>query len=383
VGAGSLLSACGAGGDPASSSKPIRVGMLTDITGAIGFYGKAASNTAKLWIERQNAAGGLLGRQLQLVLEDSASDPSVGASKAKKMVQQNNVDVVVGGISSAMREAIKGQLIGRGGKLYFYPQLYEGGECEKYLYCTGPVPPQQVDPLIAYLAQQGGSRYYLPGADYVWPHQVNKQVAKAVAANGGTVTGEEYFPLDNTDYSKAVSDIMSNGTDVIFTTIVPPGAWNFFQQLSDRGYQKQGGKVVCVWVDETAFSAVQPQYIQGLISCLDYFKGVSDPFSEKLYKEYAAKFGSSGSLSASGTAGVWRALGLWGDAVARSKSLDRDEVAEALNTSKLDQALGGPTAMAPGENHCVMNLYVGEVQGKEMKVIETLSSVEPAQGCDL
>src|SRR5204863_4116623 len=160
-----------------------------------------------------NAKGGLLGRQVDLYLEDSATNDSVAAAKAAKLVEQDHVDVILGGIYSSTRQAIKGPAVVTGKTLYIYPEQYEGQESDPLIFCTGPVPAQQVDPLIPWLMQQTGAKnFYLPSADYIWPHTMNQKVGEMVTAHGGAIVGEEYFPLDHADYGATIEKIMSGGT---------------------------------------------------------------------------------------------------------------------------------------------------------------------------
>src|SRR2546426_1433088 len=200
----------------------IKVGVITDQTGALSFLGIANANVARMVINDINASGGLLGRQIELCLEDSATTDAVAEAKATKLVEQDHVDVILGGIYSSTRQAIKGPAVVKGKKLYIYPEQYEGQESDPLIFCTGPVPAQQVDPFIPWLMQQtGAKKFYLPSADYIWPHTMNKKVRDVVTANGGAIVGEEYFPLDHADYAKTVDKIMSSGADVVFNTTGP------------------------------------------------------------------------------------------------------------------------------------------------------------------
>src|SRR6478672_10762310 len=132
----------------------IKVGVITDITGPLSFLGSANANVAKMVINDINSKGGLLGRQIDLYLEDSATTDSVAEAKARKLVQQDQVDVIFGGIYSSTRQAIKGPAVVEGRKLYIYPEQYEGEECHPLIFCTGPVPAQQVDSMIPWLMQK-------------------------------------------------------------------------------------------------------------------------------------------------------------------------------------------------------------------------------------
>jgi branched-chain amino acid transport system substrate-binding protein len=160
-----------------SAGSSIKVGVITDQTGPLSFLGIANANVARMTIDEINAKGGILGRKLELYLEDSATTDSVAEAKATKLVEQDRVDVIFGGIYSSTRQAIKGPAVVKGKKLYIYPEQYEGQECDPLIFCTGPVPAQQVDPLIPWLMQQtGAKKFYLPSADYIWPHTLNKKV---------------------------------------------------------------------------------------------------------------------------------------------------------------------------------------------------------------
>ncbi|MGH3025016.1 MAG: transporter substrate-binding protein, partial [Gaiellaceae bacterium] len=160
---------------PRSSEDPIKVGVIADQTGPLSIIGLANANVARMVVGDLNAKGGLLGRRLELHLEDSATDDDVAAKVARKLVEQDEVDVVLGGIYSSTRQAIKGPVVVEARKLYIYPEQYEGQEYHPLLFCTGAVPAQQVEPLIPWVMQHTGARtFYLPSADYIWPHVMNR-----------------------------------------------------------------------------------------------------------------------------------------------------------------------------------------------------------------
>src|SRR5436309_1979178 len=207
--------------------RPARVGLITDQTGALSFMGIANVNVTRMVIDDINAKGGLLGRPVELYIEDSATEDDVAAAAAARLVDAD-VDVVVGGIYSSTRQAIKVPVVDKAGKLYLYPEQYEGQECHPLIFCTGPVPAQQIEPFFPWLMKETGARaFYLPSADYIWPHTLNKKVREVVSERGGEIVGEQHFPLDHIDYDAVVADIMATGADVVFNTIVPPGLTPF------------------------------------------------------------------------------------------------------------------------------------------------------------
>lgn len=368
-------------GEPTTSTDPIKLGVITDQTGALSFMGIANANVARMVIDDINASGGLLGRQIDLYLEDSATTDSVGEEKATKLVEQDRVDVIFGGIYSSMRQAIKGPAVIAGKTLYIYPEQYEGQECEPLIFCTGPVPAQQVEPLIPWLMQKTGARrFYLPSADYVWPHVLNGKVREAVAANGGAIVGEEYFPLDHTDYRETVEKISSSGAEVVFNTIVPPGLTPFLELLHDSGFAKRGGSLVCTYFDENFLNLVPAAHVEGLYSCLDYYQEVSDPFSKDLIARYDRLYPGDAKFTAgSACSGMYRGLKLWEAAVKEAGSLAQEDVIRALDHARIAEGPGGPAEMVPGQHHVRMNMYIAQANDGHFRVVENLGVIDPKE----
>jgi ABC-type branched-subunit amino acid transport system substrate-binding protein len=364
-----------------SAGRSIKVGVIADQTGALSFVGIANANVARMVIGDINAKGGLLGRHVELYLEDSATNDTVAETKAAKLVEQDHVDVLLGGIYSSTRQAIKGPAVVKGKTLYIYPEQYEGQECDPLIFCTGPVPAQQVDPFIPWLMQQtGAKKFYLPSADYIWPHTMNKKVRQVVTANGGAIVGEEYFPLDHADYSQTIETITSSGAEVVFNTIVPPGVTPFLEQLYNSGFTKRGGHLVCTYFDENFLNMVPAAHVEGLYSCLDYYQNVSDPFSKKLLNQYDTLYPGNAKFTAGGAcSGLYRGLKLWEAAVKEAGSLKQEDVIKALDHAKIAQGPGGPAEMVPGQHHVRMNMYIAQANNGNFKIIKNLGVIDPKE----
>ena len=361
-------------------NRSARVGLVTDQTGALSFMGIANVNVAKMVIDDINARGGLLGRPIELFVEDSATDDEVAAVAAAKLVGAD-VDVVVGGIYSSTRQAIKGPVVDEAGKLYLYPEQYEGQECHPLIFCTGPVPAQQIDPFFPWLMQETGAKtFYLPSADYIWPHTLNKKVREVVTTRGGEIVGEEYFPLDHTHYEHVVDDIMASGAEVVFNTIVPPGLTPFLEQLHGAGFTRRGGTIVCTYFDENFLNLVGAEQVEGLYGCLDYYRAVDDPFSIELLNRYEARYPGSAMFTAgSACTGTYRALKLWEAAVTEAGSLDQGDVIGALDHARIAEGPGGPAEMVPGQHHVRMNMYIARSEGGTFKVVQNLGHIDPKE----
>lgn len=368
----------------ANAAGPIKVGIATDLTGPIGFAGNANANIARMVVEQINADGGVLGQPLELHIEDTASNESVAVGNVRKLVQRDRVDVVLGGITSSMRNAIKDVIVGRGKTLYIYPQLYEGRECTPYIFCTGPTPAQQCDELIPWLIKNGGKRFAFPSANYVWPHVLNEYARGVVEANGGEVVLEEYYPLDQVEYSATVNKIMNENIDVVFNTVIPPGVGPFIKQLYEAGFQQRGGRLSCVYYDENTVALNAAHEWEGLASCLDYFRVLTrageDPFSAKLQADYDERYAGDVLFTAGSAAtGMYRGLKLWEAAVNEAGGVERDEVAAALDHAKIAQGPGGPAEMVPGKRHCRMNMYIAVASEGKYSVISKSEMVDPKE----
>ncbi len=357
----------------------IKVGVIMDLTGPLSFLGVANANVANMVIDDINANGGLLGRRVELLIEDSATTDSVAEAKATKLVEQDNVDVILGGIYSSTRQAIKGPAVVKGKKIYIYPEQYEGQESNPLIFCTGPVPAQQLDPFIPWLMQQtGAKKFYLPSADYIWPHVMNKRMRELVTSNGGTIEGEEYFSLDHADYSKTVEKIQSSGSEVVFNTIVPPGLMPFFEQLHNSGFTKRGGKLVCTYFEENLLNLLPPAQVNGLYGCLDYYQTVSDPFSVELLEKYNKRYPGGPMFTAgSASTGTYRGLKFWEAAVKEAGSLNQEAVITAFDHAKIAAGPGGPAEMVPGQHHARLNMYIAQARNGIFEVVKNLGPVEP------
>jgi branched-chain amino acid transport system substrate-binding protein len=353
--------------------------MIADQTGPMSFMGIADANVAEMVVKEINAAGGLLGQPIELHVTDSETTDEAAEACATRLVQEEQVDVIFGGILSSTRQAIKGAAVVDGKTLYLYPEQYEGQECHPLIFCTGPVPAQQVDPLIPWLMDRtGAKKFALPSAEYIWPHIMNDKVRAIVESKGGEIVEEDYYPLDQMDYAETVEKIMSTGAEVVFNTIVPPGVVPFFQQLHDAGFSERGGHLVCTYFDESCLNLVPAEQVDGLYSCLDYYQDADDPFSKELLGRYNELYPDGAMFTGGGAcSGMYRALRFWEGAVREAGSLDQEAVIAALDHAKIAVGPGGPAEMVPGQHHVRMNMYIGQVRNGAIEIVESLGAVDP------
>jgi branched-chain amino acid transport system substrate-binding protein len=360
---------------------PIKVGVIADQTGPLSFVGLANANVVRMVIGDINAKGGLLGRHLELCLEDGGTDDAMAAAAATKLVGQDGVDVVFGGIYSSTRQAIKGPVVEKGKTLYLYPEQYEGGESDPLIFCTGPGPAQQIDRFIPWLMEKTGAKtFYFPSSDYIWPRVLNDRVREIVAAHRGSIVGEEYHPLDHMDFAATVERINASGADVVFNTVVPPGVAPLLAGLHESGFTSRGGQLVCTYFDENFLNMVPAAHVEGLFGCLDYYQAVDDAFSQKLLAQYEALYpGDATFTGGSGCSGLYRALHLWAAAVAEAGTLEQDDVIAALDHAAIAEGPGGPAAVVPGQHHLRMNMYIAQARDGRFEIVESLGAIDPQE----
>jgi branched-chain amino acid transport system substrate-binding protein len=192
--------------------------------------------------------------------------------------------------------------------------------------------------------------------------------------------GEEYFPLDHTDYRATVERIASTGADVVFNTIVPPGLAPFFEQLHDSGFTRRGGQLVCTYFDENVLAMLPTAHAEGLYSCLDYYQAVDDPFSRKLLAQYDALYpGHAKFTGGSACSGLYRGLRMWAAAVTEAGSLAQTDVIAALDHAEINEGPGGPAVMVPGQHHVRMNMYIAQARGGRFEIVERLGAIDPRE----
>lgn len=374
-GLGSVLAAC----SPSAPSGPIKVGVLTDVTGAFGVVGKSNVETAQFTIDEINAAGGVLGRQLQAAVADSASDTSVAATAARQLIEKDKVDFVIGTVTSATREAVKGIIATTGKTLLVIPTSYEGGDCTQNMWVVGAVPNQQVDPMVAYAVGKGAKTWYLCGADYLYPRNMLKEVKAQVAAAGGTIVGEDYYALTATDVASIISKALAAKADAIFDVTILPLSVQFVKGVVGGGFK---GIHMSPLYDEGVNSLFGPD-VAGIISVQDFFSsGTHDDFTTKEMAAYKAKYPKGIFASSFNSAAWYRGIYMWKLAVEKAGSTDLAKVNAAFDSIKLDKGFGGAAAMKPGTRHCTLPMQMGEMQADgSVKIIKDLGTIDPTGQC--
>lgn len=378
-----FLAACSSGsetetestGDESSTAETVKVGVLHSLSGTMAISEVAVKESTLMAIEEINAAGGVLGKQLEPVIEDGASDWPTFAEKAKKLIQNDEVVTVFGGWTSASRKAMLPVFEENNG-LLFYPVQYEGLEASPNIFYTGATTNQQIIPAVTWLLQNKGKKFYLLGSDYVFPRTANKIIKEQLKAEGGTLVAEEYTPLGHTDYSTIISKIKQDKPDVIFNTMNGDSNVAFFKQLKDAGISATDITTMSVSIAEEEINAIGGDILEGHYAVWNYFQTTDTPENKVFVENFKAKYGADRVTADPIEAGYFGVY-LWKAAVEKAGSFEVAKVKEAA--PGIEFAAPGGKVVIDGENqHVYKTVRIGQVQA-DGQFKEVWNSGEPVK----
>ncbi|MCM3783618.1 urea ABC transporter substrate-binding protein [Neobacillus mesonae] len=359
----------------AADGDTIKVGVLHSLSGTMSISEVSVKDAEMLAIEEINAAGGVLGKQIEPVIEDGASDPAIFAEKAGKLLQQDKVTAVFGGWTSASRKAMLPVVESNNG-LLFYPVQYEGLEASPNIFYTGATTNQQIVPSVSWLLENRGTKFFLLGSDYVFPKTANKIITAQLQAEGGEVVGEEYTPLGHTDYSTIISKIKAADPDVVYNTLNGDSNVAFFKQLKDAGITSEDMTTLSVSVAEEEIRGIGADVLSGHLAAWNYYQTTDTPENTTFTEAYKAKYGED-RVTADPIEAGYTAVYLWKAAVEKAGSTDVEKVKEAAKGIEFDAPSGKVTI--DGDNqHIYKTVRIGEVQS-DGQFKELWNSGEPVK----
>jgi len=349
---------------PAASGDTIKVGILHSLSGTMAISEKSVVDSTQLAIDEINTAGGIMGKQIEAIVEDGASDWPTFAEKAKKLIEQDEVVVVFGCWTSASRKAVLPVFEEKNHMLY-YPVQYEGQECSKNIFYTGAAPNQQIEPSVDWLLENKGKDFFLVGSDYVFPRTANTIIKAQLAAKGGKTLGEDYLPLGNTEVAPIIAKIkaaLPNG-GVIYNTLNGDSNVAFFKQMQGAGLTAEKYPTMSVSIAEEEVQAIGKDYLLKQYAAWNYFMTVESPENKKFVDAFKAKFGDSRVTNDPMEAG-YISVNIWKQAVEKAGGAgtptDLEKVREAAYGQEF-AAPEGPVKMFPN-HHISKTVRIGEVR---------------------
>ena len=369
----------------AFGQETINVASIVDLSGGLEIYGQPMDACLDLAVSEINEKGGLLGRQIAVKKYDPQSSIQLYTQYATEAATSQKASVVFGGITSASREAIR-PILSRYETLYFYPPLYEGGVCDRNFFSTGSTPGQTISKLMPYAVENLGKKVYILAADYNYGTISAKWVKKYTAEAGGSVIGEEYFPLDVTQFGATIQKIQDAKPDVIFTLLVGGNHISFYRQWAAAGMTGKIPIVSSEFGGGNEHIILTPEESNGIISVFGYFQELDNPVNKQFLAQLKAKSGDKVPYVTEHAQATYNAVHHWANGVAMAGGVDRMKVIEAIESGSSFESPGGLSTMDAATHHCWIRPHIAVVQDKGFKILESFERQAPsdtAAVCDL
>ncbi len=360
---------------PSFAADTIRVGILHSLSGTMAISETVLKDVALMTIDEINAKGGVLGKKLEPVVVDPASNWPLFAEKAKQLISQDKVAVMFGCWTSVSRKSVLPVVEELNG-LLFYPVQYEGEELSKNVFYTGAAPNQQAIPAVEYLmSKDGGSakRFVLLGTDYVYPRTTNK-ILRAFLKSKGVADkdiDEKYTPFGHADYQTIVADVKkfaAGGKTAVISTINGDSNVPFYKELGNQGLKATDVPVVAFSVGEEELRGVDTKPLVGHLAAWNYFMSLKNPANDAFKKQWsdyakAKKLpGADKPLTNDPMEATYIGIHMWKQAVEKAKSTDTDKVIAAM-AGQTFKAPGGMLSTMDAKNHHLHKpVFIGEVK---------------------
>ncbi len=346
---------------------PIKVGILHSLSGTMAISETTLKDTVLMLIEEQNRKGGLLGRKLQPVVVDPASDWPLFAEKARELLEKEKVSVVFGAWTSVSRKSIL-PVFEKNNGLLFYPVQYEGEEASKNVIYTGAAPNQQAIPAVDYLMKDiGVQRWVLEGTDYVYPRTTNR-ILEAYLKSKGVAAADisiNYTPFGHSDWQTRVAAIKRFGSagkkTAVVSTINGDANVPFYKELGNQGIKATDIPVVAFSVGEEELSGLDTKPLVGHMAAWNYFQSISTPANAAFIKQWKSYIKKADRTTNDPMEAHYIGFNLWVKAVEKAKTVDVEQVIAALPGLETPNLTGGIARVLPN-HHITKPVYIGEVR---------------------
>ena len=370
----------------AAAAENIKLGSLLDRSGNFDAYGKPMDRAEQLAVDEINAGGGLNGRMVEIVAYDTQSDMALYTQYSQQLARRDRVDVVHGGILSASREAIRPTL--RKNKIpYFYNVLYEGGVCDRNIFCTGITPAQQVEVLIPEVVKRWGKKAYILAADYNYGQITAKWMQHYLQQNGAMAIQTDFFPLDVSDFSATITKIQNAAPDMLISALVGGAHLSFYRQWAATGMNTRipmASTTLGVGNEQLVLTADEGN---GILVAYNYAKSGQAAENKRFLAGWEAKYGTGSSDAIHEIAvSQYQGIKLWAEAVRKSGDVERDGLIAALESGIAIEGPSGRVAIDPITHHAVLDVHLMEFKNQRLDVIKSYSQRQPIDTqsvCDL
>ena len=364
-----------AAGASAYAADTIKIGILHSLSGTMAISETSLKDVALMTIDEINAKGGVLGKKLEAVVVDPASNWPLFAEKARGLIAQDKVAAVFGCWTSVSRKSVL-PVFKELNSLLFYPVQYEGEELEKNVFYTGAAPNQQAIPAVEYLMSKeggGAKRFVLLGTDYVYPRTTNKILRAFLKSKGvkDSDIDEVYTPFGHSDYQTIVANIKkfsAGGKTAVISTINGDSNVPFYKELGNAGLKATDVPVVAFSVGEEELRGVDTKPLLGHLAAWNYFQSVKNPVNTEFIKKWKA-YAVAKKLPNAATVvtndpmeATYVGIHMWAQAVEKAKSTDTDKVIAAMAGQTFKAPSGFTLTMDPTNHHLHKPVFIGEIR---------------------
>jgi urea transport system substrate-binding protein len=340
-------------------TEPIRVGILHSLSGTMAISERSLVDAIEMAIDEINQRGGVLGRSIEAVIEDGASDPAIFARKAEKLIVKDQVVSVFGCWTSASRQSVL-PVFEKHNHLLWYPVQYEGQESSSNVIYTGAAPNQQIIPAIDWCRREFGTRMFLVGSDYVFPRTANELIKLRLAEFSATPVGEEYQPLGSADFDAIVAKIRETKPDVVLNTINGGSNREFFRALKDAGIGHQQIPVMSFSIAEDELRYIGVDLTVGHYCSWNYFQSVDTPANRRFVRRFRDRYGSD-RVTDDPIEAAYFQVHLFAQAVKAAESTNVDAIRQAA-LGLVFAAPGGLVRIDPRNQHTWKVSRIGRIQ---------------------
>ncbi len=359
----------------------IKIGVLHSLSGTMAISETTLKDTVQMLVDEQNKKGGVLGKKIEAVVVDPASNWPLFAEKARELISKDKVSAIFGCWTSVSRKSVLPVVEELNGIL-FYPVQYEGEESSKNVFYTGAAPNQQAIPAVDYLLKQGVKRWALVGTDYVYPRTANK-ILEAYLKSKGFKDEDimiSYTPFGHSDWQSIVSDIKKFGTagkkTAVVSTINGDANVPFYKELSNQGISAKDIPVVAFSVGEEELSGIDTKPLVGHLAAWNYFESVDSDANDDFIEEWHKYTGDEKRVTNDPMEATYIGFNMWVKAVEKAGTTESNAVQDALIGVTVPNLSGSYATMMPN-HHITKPVLIGEIQedGQFQVVDETPTTV--------
>ena len=359
-----------------AAADPIKFGVVQPFSGGLELFGNQAKIGLELAKSEINAAGGILGRPIELVYEDDKTDPKTAVERATSLVRREQVIAISGPITSNNRDAMMPTL-SRAKVPLLYATNYEAGGCNRYLFSFNTVPNQELEKLLPVMKDNAGSSFYMVGADYVWPQKMFETAETIIKGMGGTVAGKEFSPFGVKDFTPVVRRIKDSGAKVLVFALPGADGITFIRQAEEFGLLKDvtvaflgfgelylgafgEGKAQNMWVAVPFLQSLPSEGAKTFVEKAKKIAGDATPISQYVFTHYNSLIAAKAALEKSG-------------------KIDGEALVDGLEGLTIDSPTGKVTIGK--DHHVTLEMFLAKTEGPGLRAVKNLGAIAPKSGC--